>query len=82
MRLDDGDRYMRFQELDQHALVIGVEMLNQHKGHAGVGWHIIEKMPERDEAACRRAFKRAPGERVIVSTYARLGNAERLQIAK
>ena len=40
---------------DQGALVVGIKMLNQHEGHAGVGWHLREKHLEGIDTARRGA---------------------------
>jgi hypothetical protein len=34
---------MRLKQFDQHALVVGVEMLHQHKGHASVRRHVVKE---------------------------------------
>lgn len=39
------------QQVHQQALVIGVQMLHQHEGDAGVGRHVIEERLERLEPA-------------------------------
>jgi len=42
---------VRPKQFDQHAFVIGVEMLHQHKSHAGVGRHVVEEASERGKPA-------------------------------
>jgi hypothetical protein len=39
------------QQVHQHALVVGVQVLHQHEGNAGVGRHVIEERLERLESA-------------------------------
>jgi hypothetical protein len=34
------------KQFDEHAPVAGIEMLHQYKGHAGVGWHVVEETSE------------------------------------
>lgn len=39
----------------QRAVVIGVQMLDQHKGHAAIVWHLRKERPERVKPAGRGA---------------------------
>ncbi len=48
-------RGMRLEKLGQNARMVRREVLHQHKGHAGIDRHIVEKALERREAARRRA---------------------------
>jgi len=54
-RLQDIHRRVRPKQLNQQALVAGIEMLHQHKSHAGVGGHVVEEASEGCEPARRRA---------------------------
>jgi hypothetical protein len=51
LRVHDIHRGVRPKQFDQYAFVIGVEMLHQHKGHAGVGGHVVEEASERGKPA-------------------------------
>ena len=48
-------RRMAGQQIDHHALVRRIEMLDQNEGHAGVGRERVEEPPEGIEAAGRGA---------------------------
>jgi hypothetical protein len=47
-------RRVASQQIDHHALVLGIEMLDQHEGHAVGGRHGVEQLLEGVEATCRR----------------------------
>ena len=51
LRVHNMHRGVRPKQFDQHAFVIGVEMLHQHKRHAGVGRHVVEEASERGKPA-------------------------------
>ena len=52
-RLQNFHRRVAGQQIDHHALVRWIEMLDQHKGHAAVGRQGVEELLEGVEAACR-----------------------------
>ena len=49
---DDRNGALRPEQLDQEALVVRVEMLHQHEGHAGVGRRLRQKALEGGEPTC------------------------------
>jgi hypothetical protein len=51
--LQNFHRRVTGQQIDHHALVLWIEMLDQHEGHAAAGWQRIEELLERVEAARR-----------------------------
>lgn len=53
-RLTHLHRGMAGQELDQHALMGGVEMLDQNQRHAVTGGQCVEQFAARIQAAGRR----------------------------
>ena len=52
-RLQNLHRRVTGQQIDHHALVLWIEMLDQHEGHAAVGRQRVEELLEGVEAACR-----------------------------
>ena len=52
-RLQNFHRRVTGQQIDHHALVLWIEMLDQHEGHAAVGRQRVEELLEGVEAACR-----------------------------
>ena len=42
--LQNSHRGVTGQQIDHHALVIWIEMLDQHEGHAAVGWQRLEEL--------------------------------------
>ena len=52
------------EQFDQQALVMGIEVLHQNKGHAGIGRRIGQERRERREAAGRgaNAYDKAAGQ--------------------
>jgi hypothetical protein len=47
-------------------------MLHQHKGHAGVGWHVIEETPERGKPACGSSDPHHQRRRTAAAAVCRL----------
>ncbi len=43
---DDWRRGRAAQDADQQAVAMGLEMLNQHEGQAGIGWHRGDQVDE------------------------------------
>jgi len=43
---NDWHRGRAGQDADHQAVVMGLEMLNQHEGQAGVGWHRGDQVDE------------------------------------
>ena len=52
-RLQNLHRRVAGQQIDHHALVLRIEMLDQHEGHAAVGRQRVEELLEGVEATCR-----------------------------
>ena len=52
-RLQNCHRGVTGQQIDHHALMIWIEMLDQHEGHAAVGWQRLEEPFEGVETPCR-----------------------------
>jgi hypothetical protein len=55
LRLHDIHCGMRPKQFDEHALMAGIEMLHQHKGHAGVRGHVVEEASKGGKPAGRCA---------------------------
>src|SRR4029078_8971836 len=51
--LQNRHRGVTGQQIDHHALVIWIEMLDQHEGHAAVGRKRLEETFEGVETPCR-----------------------------
>jgi hypothetical protein len=51
LRVNNMHRGVRPKQFDQHAFVVRVEMLHKHKGHAGVGGHVVEEASKRGKTA-------------------------------
>jgi hypothetical protein len=49
--LDDGDGSLARDELTQQAVMLGVEMLDEHEGHAGVRREVAEQFRDGFETA-------------------------------
>src|SRR5882672_2248967 len=41
------------QQIDHHARMIGIEMLNENEGHSTLWWNSLKDLPEGVQAACR-----------------------------
>ncbi|MEY9153936.1 hypothetical protein ABIG04_002246 [Bradyrhizobium japonicum] len=54
LRLHHFHGSVRPQQIYQQAIVVGIEVLNQDKGHAGIGGHMIEETSKRGEPTGRR----------------------------
>ena len=52
--LQNLHRRVAGQQIDHHALVLRIEMLDQHEGHAVVGRQGVEELLEGVETTCRR----------------------------
>ena len=51
--LQNLHRRVASQQIDHHALVLRIEMLDQHEGHAVVGWRGVEELLEGVETPGR-----------------------------
>jgi len=43
------------QDVGEFALVLGIEMLHEDEGHAGIRWQVLQKRLKRAQPACARA---------------------------
>jgi GH43 family beta-xylosidase len=55
-RLLHAYRRVASQQVDHHAFMIRIEMLNQNKRHAGIDGECTEQLPAGVETACRCAY--------------------------
>jgi hypothetical protein len=51
--LQNLHRRVAGQQIDHEALVLWIEMLDQHEGHATIGWQRFEELPEGVETTGR-----------------------------